>query len=134
MMPVCQRREKGDNYPRFGIGLLARIYQSEIVSHEIIPIVWPGTRVGVIYSQMDDTNVSSEVHRFPVLLLVEIRPERTLDKCRSVLPEITHLIVLAQKHLKLRWVGIIHPVFDSGTIGDTVSNAGHFYLSDRSAQ
>lgn len=130
-MAVSEGREQGYDYPGLGVGLFAGVNQSEIIPHEIVPIIGPGARVGVINSQMDDIDVSGEVHRFREYILVEIWPERTLDKRRPVPAEIADLIIISEHHLKLGRVGIIYSVLYRRTVGDAVTDAGDFNFPRR---
>ena len=60
-------------YFTFRIYFPERFDQGEIVRDEVIPIVRPVARIGVVESEMDNNQVACKIESCPVFLLFAVR-------------------------------------------------------------
>ena len=83
----------------FGIGLVERIYQGEVVVDEVIPEVRPVSRVGIVYAQMNHDDVALETQGVLIFFLLDVRAMAMIQQRRAGFAEVADFIVRPQQSL-----------------------------------
>ena len=100
LVAVRDRSHAADPDPAFRIRLAEIIDERKIVRHELIPVVRPGSGIGVVQPEMDDDNVSREVNGIPVSLLLSVGTVGPANEGGSGMTEIADIIAIPKQGLK----------------------------------
>ncbi len=130
-MTVGDRGHASQDKAHLRVGGAQGVHQREIVSHEIIPVVWPVARVSVVDSKVNHGDVALEGHGLPELILPHVWAMPMIQQRGARLAEVAHFILVAQHLLELHGIGEVRPVLDARAIGDAVAHASHLDFTHR---
>ena len=102
-----------------------RVDERTIIADELIAVVRPVARVGIVQSQMNDDEVGFEVHSLSELRQLRIGPVAVTEQGGSRVAKVSDVEALAQQLLKHHGIGCVLTVAQAIAIGDAIAHAGH---------
>ena len=124
-VPVEDGRHAAYPYLYVGVGGAQGVDEGEVVGDELIAVVGPVARVGVVEPEVDDGLVGGEGERVAPRLLVDVGAVPTAQERGSRVPEVAHFVAVAQHLAEARGVGGVCRVAVPVPVGDAVAYAGY---------
>ena len=124
-MAMEDGRHQANPNPCLRIRHAERVDERTIIADELIAVVRPVARVGIVQSQMNDDEVGFEVHSLPELRQLRIRPVAVTEQGGSRVAKVSDVEALAQQLLKHNGIGGVLTVAQAVAIGDAIAHAGH---------
>ena len=72
------------------------VYKSQLIPGEVVPVIRPVARIGIVYSNMDYGDIRAVIHRVEEFLLLHIWPVATEQKGGAGLAESPEFIGVSQ--------------------------------------
>ena len=110
-------------------GKLAKATDEAFVVGDEASAAMPVFRFGIIGAQLDDHHIRIEVLCLLELGTLDVGCVSTVEQRVATVAEVFHLEVVTEEFLQLSWVTVFGGVFDAGSLGDAVSNAGDLDFS-----
>ena len=110
---------------RLGICHLEGVNQGIVVGIKLVAEIRPVARVGIIKTEVNHYDVCLKVHGLAKLRHLHVRAMSLAQECRTRMPEILHLITVAQHRLKLHGIGFLRTVRYSRAVCHTIAHTRH---------
>ena len=120
---VRQRSHPCNEKTHLRVGLAEIIHQRTVVADELVAVVGPIARIGIIDAQMDHHNVARKGYRITVFLLLVVRAVSPVQQGSTRLAEVAHLVPLAQHLLELDGIGVHFAVLHPRSVGNAIAHA-----------
>ena len=124
-MVVEDRRHETNPYFRLRVGHAEGIDEGTVVGDELIGVVRPVSRVGVVESEVYHNEVGLKVERGAKFRQFHVGVVSLSEERGTAVSEVAHFIFVAEHGLQAHRIGIVCPVFKSVAVGDAVTNAGY---------
>ena len=76
-----------------------RVDQGAIVADEVVAVVRPVARVGVVQSEVDNHPVGLEIESFPIFINFRVGPMTAVEQRRTRVAEVPNVVLVAQQAL-----------------------------------
>ena len=127
-MAIGQRSHACQEEAHLRVHLAEGLHERTIVANELVAIVGPVARVGIIDAQVDDHNVAGKGQGILVFLLLGVRAVSVVEQGSSGLAEVAHFVCIAQHSLQLHGVSVHFAVGHTRSVGNAIAHASHFNL------
>ena len=107
------------------IGHAEGVDECAVVADELIAVVRPVARVGVVESEMNHHEVGLEVESLSEFRQLRVGPMAMTEQCGSRVAEVLHLVLRTQQLLQHHGIGRVLTVAQSVAIGHAVAHASH---------
>ena len=107
------------------IGHAERVDERAIVTNELVAVVRPVARIGVVESEVDHDEVGLEIHRLSELRQLHIGPVAVIEQGGSRVSEVNHFVAVAQQLLQHYGIGCVLTVAQAIAEGDAVAHTRH---------
>ena len=124
-MQGSERRHSANHHAALGIDHPESVDQCSIVGDEVIAIVGPVARVGIVDTKMNHDNIGSESLGIGIFLLKDIWPMTLAEQCCSRLAEVAHFIAASQQVLQAHRISLSRSVSKTCAVCDAVAHTCH---------
>ena len=118
-------RHQANPNPCLRIRHTERVDERTVIADELIAVVRPVARVGIVQPQMNDDEVGFEVESLSELRQLRIRPVAVTEQGGSRVAKVSDVEALAQQLLQHNRIGGVLAVAQAVAIGDAIAHAGH---------